>query len=87
MVFWPAQNNYMLDGIDNNSDTVDFLNGTNYARFSIEAVQEFKVETSGFSAEFGRSAGARRLNEVQQEQKNWTIENLMNKNGYIAWYD
>src|SRR5580698_2049477 len=26
----PAQNNYMLDGIDNNSDTVDFLNGTNY---------------------------------------------------------
>ena len=26
----PAQNNYMLDGIDNNSDTVDFLNGTNF---------------------------------------------------------
>ncbi|MGA8102425.1 MAG: carboxypeptidase-like regulatory domain-containing protein, partial [Candidatus Acidiferrales bacterium] len=26
----PAQNNYLLDGIDNNSDTVDFLNGTNY---------------------------------------------------------
>ena len=25
----PAQNNYLLDGIDNNSDTVDFLNGTN----------------------------------------------------------
>jgi len=24
----PAQNNYLLDGIDNNSDTVDFLNGT-----------------------------------------------------------
>jgi hypothetical protein len=55
----PAQNNYMLDGIDNNSDTVDFLNGTNYVVLPpIEAVQEFKVETSGFSAEFGRSAGA-----------------------------
>ena len=26
----PAQNNYLLDGIDNNSDTVDFLNGTNF---------------------------------------------------------
>jgi hypothetical protein len=55
----PAQNNYMLDGIDNNSDTVDFLNGTNYVVLPpIEAVQEFKVETSGFSAEYGRSAGA-----------------------------
>ncbi len=55
----PAQNNYMLDGIDNNSDTVDFLNGTNFVVLPpIEAVQEFKVQTSGFSAEFGRSAGA-----------------------------
>ena len=26
----PAQNNYLLDGIDNNSDTVDFLNGAAY---------------------------------------------------------
>src|SRR6267143_7002828 len=26
----PAQSNYLLDGIDNNSDTVDFLNGTNF---------------------------------------------------------
>jgi Carboxypeptidase regulatory-like domain len=25
----PAQNNYLLDGIDNNSNAVDFLNGTN----------------------------------------------------------
>ena len=29
----PAQNNYMLDGVDNNSDTVDFLNGTNLCGF------------------------------------------------------
>lgn len=55
----PAQNNYMLDGIDNNSDTVDFLNGTNFVVLPpVEAVQEFKVATSGFSAEYGRSAGA-----------------------------
>ena len=55
----PAQNNYLLDGIDNNSNTVDFLNGTNYVVLPpIEAVEEFKVETSGFSAEYGRAAGA-----------------------------
>jgi len=55
----PAQNNYMLDGIDNNSDTVDFLNGTNYVVLPpVDAVQEFKVQTSDFSAELGRSAGA-----------------------------
>ena len=27
----PAQNNYLLDGIDNNSNLVDFLNGTAFA--------------------------------------------------------
>ncbi len=55
----PAQNNYLLDGIDNNSDTVDFLNGTNYIVLPpVDAVQEFKVQTSDFSAEFGRSGAA-----------------------------
>ena len=55
----PAQNNYMLDGIDNNSDTVDFLNGTNFVVLPpVDAIQEFKVQTSGFSAEFGRSGAA-----------------------------
>jgi hypothetical protein len=55
----PAQNNYLLDGIDNNSDTVDFLNGTNFVVLPpVDAIQEFKVQTSGFSAEFGRSGAA-----------------------------
>ncbi len=55
----PAQNNYLLDGIDNNSDTVDFLNGTNFVVLPpVDAIQEFKVETSSFSAEFGRSGAA-----------------------------
>jgi len=55
----PAQNNYLLDGIDNNSDTVDFLNGTNYVVLPpVDAIQEFRVETSNFSAEFGRSGAA-----------------------------
>src|SRR5215471_3353119 len=57
--FRPAQNNYMLDGIDNNSDTVDFLNGTNFVVLPpVDAVQEFKVQTSDFSAEYGRSGAA-----------------------------
>src|SRR6202022_3865064 len=55
----PAQNNYLLDGIDNNSDTVDFLNGTNYVVLPpLDAIQEFKVQTSDFSAEYGRSGAA-----------------------------
>jgi Carboxypeptidase regulatory-like domain/TonB dependent receptor/TonB-dependent Receptor Plug Domain len=55
----PAQNNYLLDGVDNNSDTVDFLNGTNFVVLPpVDAIDEFKVETSGFSAQYGRSGAA-----------------------------
>ncbi|MBZ5544684.1 MAG: TonB-dependent receptor, partial [Acidobacteriia bacterium] len=52
-------NNYILDGIDNNNDTVDFLNGASYVNLPPpDAIQEFKVQTSDFSAEFGRAGGA-----------------------------
>jgi hypothetical protein len=55
----PAQNNYLLDGLDNNANLVDFLNGTAYAvRPPVDAIAEFKVETNDYSAEAGRSAGA-----------------------------
>lgn len=55
----PSQNNYLIDGIDNNSNNVDFLNGTNYVILPpVDAIQEFKVQTADFSAELGRSAGA-----------------------------
>ncbi len=55
----PAQNNYLLDGIDNNSNAADFLNGTNFVILPpVDAIQEFKVQTADFSAELGRSAGA-----------------------------
>ena len=55
----PAQNNYLLDGIDNNSNAVDFLNGTNFVVLPpVDAISEFKVQTADFSAELGRSAGA-----------------------------
>jgi hypothetical protein len=66
----PAQNNYLLDGIDNNSDTVDFLNGTNFVVLPpVDAIQEFKVQTSNFSAEFGRS-GAAILNATMKSGTN-----------------
>ncbi|HEV2495685.1 MAG TPA: carboxypeptidase regulatory-like domain-containing protein [Terriglobia bacterium] len=55
----PAQNNYLLDGIDNNSNTIDFLNGTNFVVLPpVDAIQEFKVQTSDYSAEQGRAGGA-----------------------------
>jgi len=55
----PAQNNYLLDGIDNNSNAVDFLNGTNFVILPpVDAIQEFKVQTADYSAEMGRAAGA-----------------------------
>jgi len=47
-------NNFMLDGIDNNSND----NAGNILRTSVDAIAEFKVQTSNYSAEFGRSGGA-----------------------------
>jgi len=55
----PAENNYLLDWVDNNSDNVDFLNGTNYMVLPpVDAISEFKVQTNDYSAQYGRSAAA-----------------------------
>jgi len=55
----PAQNNLLLDGIDNNSDNVDFLNGAAYVvKPPVDAIGEFKLQTNAFNAEFGRAGGA-----------------------------
>ena len=55
----PSQNNYLLDGMDNNTNLVDFLNGSAYSvKPPVDAIQEFKIETNNYSAELGRSAGA-----------------------------
>jgi outer membrane receptor protein involved in Fe transport len=47
-------NNFMLDGIDNNSND----NAGNVLQTNVDAIQEFKIQTSDYSAEFGRSGGA-----------------------------
>ena len=53
------QNNFILDGVDNNSNQVDFLNGASYViKPPPDALAEFKVQTSDYDAEFGHSAGA-----------------------------
>ena len=55
----PAQNNYLLDGIDNNTSNVDFLSGVAYiVKPPVDAVDEIKIMTSSFSAEYGRAGGA-----------------------------
>lgn len=55
----PAQNNYLLDGIDNNTSNVDFLAGASFVvRPPVDAIAEFNIQTSDFSAEFGRAGGA-----------------------------
>ena len=46
-------NNFILDGVDNN----DLANGEIRLLPSIDALQEFKVQTSTFAAEFGRATG------------------------------
>src|SRR5215471_8262834 len=55
----PYQNNYLLDGIDNNSLSQDLTNESSFVYGpSPDAIQEFKVQTNSMSAEFGRSGGA-----------------------------
>jgi hypothetical protein len=53
------QQNFLLDGVDNNSisENVQELT-TQVSRPSVDAIQEFKVVTSPYSAEYGRSPGA-----------------------------
>lgn len=53
------QNNFILDGVDNNTNLIDFLNGSSFVmRPPPDALAEFSIQTSNFSAEFGHSAGA-----------------------------
>jgi hypothetical protein len=55
----PYQNNYILDGVDNNSLSEDLSSQTSFVVGPPpDAIQEFKVQTNSMSAEFGRSGGA-----------------------------
>ena len=53
-----TDNNYLLDGFDNNTDDTSFdTNQAEVVKPSVDAIQEFKVQTNAYSAEFGRAAG------------------------------
>src|SRR5918994_5145866 len=54
-----ALNSFILDGVDNNSYGTSNQGFSNQVvQVSPDAVEEFKVQTNNFSAEFGRTGGA-----------------------------
>ncbi|MCI0418948.1 MAG: carboxypeptidase-like regulatory domain-containing protein, partial [Acidobacteria bacterium] len=53
------QNNFVLDGVDNNSISTNVQElTTQVARPSVDSIQEFKISTNPYSAENGRSPGS-----------------------------
>ena len=49
---------FLLNGVDNNVNVIDFINQTAYVIGpSVEAIGEMRVVTNGYSAEYGRGAG------------------------------
>lgn len=55
----PEQNNYVLDGIDNNSTSADELNSTAYTiKPPPDALSEFRIQTISYDAQLGHSSGA-----------------------------
>lgn len=71
-------NNFLVDGIDNNDADVPGIPG-GIATPNIDATQEFRVITSNFNAEFGRNTGA----IISIATKNGT--NDLHGNGYIYY--
>jgi hypothetical protein len=56
---WETQNNFLLNGIDNNSFSENLQElSVQVVQPPPDALQEFKIQTRTYSAEFGNSAGA-----------------------------
>lgn len=54
-----SQNNFIVDGVDNNAYGTSNQGFSNQVvQLSPDAVQEFRIETNNFSAEYGRAGGA-----------------------------
>ena len=88
------ENNYILDGVDNNVNILDFLNGASFViKPPPDALQEFKVQTSDYSAELGRAAGAVLSASVKSGTNNfhgdvWEYfrNNVLNSKNYFNTY-
>jgi len=53
-----GQNNFLLNGVDNNSNLIDYSSGNPYVVSpSLEAIGEVRIMTNGFNAEYVRGAG------------------------------
>ncbi len=53
------QNDYQLDGVDNNSHATSFRGDrVDVMLPSVDAVEEFRIQSNAYSAEYGHSAGA-----------------------------
>jgi hypothetical protein len=53
-----GENNFLLNGVDNNVNVIDFLNQTSFVIGpSVDAIGDMQVITNGASAEYGRAAG------------------------------
>ncbi|MBI1354229.1 MAG: hypothetical protein GC160_07775 [Acidobacteria bacterium] len=53
-----TQNNFILDGVDNNgSELAGAQRRSEMVQPSIDAIQEFKVQTNSYAAEYGRAMG------------------------------
>jgi hypothetical protein len=53
-----GENNFLLNGVDNNVNVIDFINQTSFVIGpSLEAIGDMTVITNGNSAEYGRAAG------------------------------
>ena len=75
---YQAQNNFIVDGVDNNQGTTNAQAlSAQVVQPSPDAISEFKVQTNGYSAEFGRSAGA---------VVNLVIKSGTNQTHGSAWY-
>jgi hypothetical protein len=71
-------NTYLLDGVDNNDQNVNRY----VLQPSVDAIQEFKISTNNYSAQYGRGAGAQ-VNVVTRSGTNefhgFTYEYLRNR--------
>ena len=86
------QNNFILDGIDNNtfSENVQELS-TESAHPSVDTIAEFNVITNPYSAEYGRSPGAvvsvntkTGTNQFHGTAYEYVFNQFFNANGYFS---